>query len=225
MARDTPRRRNPFGIWSPQPKSSMVLAWRSLLSLRAEPWHWQNNPYDALWWVVDATGPLEPEVGSMLKDKGPIQGVLLARSFVELIDPSWIFFKTPFKSTYVNRWLDQRCEQVVGQLHVVPDREAGKRTLLQVQGRRFHLHRWPNLTRYKVHSLALTSTCIKLLAGHQTYEALLLTCPDRVLLDRLLIDCLADQILVYDMPDLPGLLNQAPPSVHPLLQWLRKRFL
>ena len=70
-----------LGVWSPHRDSKSVLAFKSMLGMRAERWLWLNEPDQASWWVVDGTRDNLSELTVNLyreKAQGPVRGVLLA---------------------------------------------------------------------------------------------------------------------------------------------------
>ena len=91
-----------LGVWSPHRDSKSVLAFKSMLGMRAERWLWLNEPDQASWWVVDGTRDNLSELTVNLhreKAQGPVRGVLLAPDWSAVKDPVWVFFKVPELST------------------------------------------------------------------------------------------------------------------------------
>jgi hypothetical protein len=180
-----------LGVWSPHRDSKSVLAFKSMLGMRAERWLWLNEPDQASWWVVDGTRDNLSELTVNLhreKAQGPVRGVLLAPDWSAVKDPVWVFFKVPLQVNQVYRWIDACCPQ--------PSAPVSAEALFAEQ--HIQLLRWPNMTRYNANAtvaqgIELTVACARLLSAPMTYEevrSLLPTEANRTQLDVVLKDAL-----------------------------------
>lgn len=185
-----------LGVWSPHRDSKSVLAFKSMLGMRAERWLWLNEPDQASWWVVDGTRDNLSELTVNLhreKAQGPVRGVLLAPDWSAVKDPVWVFFKVPLQVNQVYRWIDACCPQ--------PSAPVSAEALFAEQ--HIQLLRWPNMTRYNANAtvaqgIELTVACARLLSAPMTYEevrSLLPTEANRTQLDVVLKDALQNGML------------------------------
>ena len=155
-----------FAIWSPHRDSNCINAFKVMLGLRSEHWVWCNDAHDAAWWVVDGTRPDCAALTAALHQERlsfpSLRGAMLAPDWSAVKDPVWTFFKVPLQSNHIFNWIDAN----------QPKRPRLPTTL---DGMRFKLLRWPNMSRYARlvsmnESMKLTLACSRLLKDWASYE-------------------------------------------------------
>ena len=194
---------NRFGIWSPHRNSSSVRAFKAAISLRPENWQWYDDMHQAAWWILDGTQVTPSGLTDALhqqKMNAPIQGAILAPSWIQVEDPAWTFFKIPVNVKLIYGWID-RCLQ---QQEPPP----------VWTGQQFKLSRWPNLTHYSDKNSAtdgvyLALVCARLLEDWTRYEEALAIVRHAPLLDRLLTGTLRDGI-AQSQPAAPAGMSPPP---------------
>jgi hypothetical protein len=165
-----------YAIWSPHRDATSVLVFRSLLSLRNEPWHWVEAPENANWWVLDAERSDASEWFQRLADeqsKRKVASIALAKSSASLPE-QWNFFKLPLKHSLVQQWVQsclnpelpaQQAQKefsdgmnlapdtsditgVIGEETKGKDRFANPSTKVGFEMKKLHLKQWPDMARY-----------------------------------------------------------------------------
>lgn len=188
-------------IWSPHRDSGCVQVCKSLLTMRGEDWLWVQQPEEARWLVIDASRRVEPEWSQLLTEPGVQRfGIALAKSWSELPNASWRFFKLPLLPRDFFPWINQAFG-LPSMAHVsraLPD-EPPLGTVWT--GKLLRLRRWPNLCLYPDPAMRLPELCQQLLTEPLPFETLQAQLQDDATLMRLLDDANRQHILLATSPD------------------------
>jgi hypothetical protein len=173
-----------FALWSPHRESREVIAFRALLDVRSEPWHWVEHADDAQWIVVEARRGVSRDWTRRVQS-GTQVGIALAPRWSDVPDPAWRYLPLPLHPSSAIRWIET-------QLSFPSDRASDSATApARWEGQQLKLSSWPNLARYGEASMSLTIACGQMLRGPIRYENLRVPERDLPALQQLLHDAFA----------------------------------
>jgi len=178
-----------FALWSPHRESREVIAFRALLDVRSEPWHWVEHAEEAQWIVVEATRGISADWTRRVQSGAQV-GIALAPRWSDVPDPAWRYLPLPLHPSTAIRWIET-------QLSFPSDRvsDAGPAPV-RWEGQQLKLSSWPNLARYGEASMSLTIACGQMLRGPVRFESLRVPERDRPALNQLLQDAFAQGRLI-----------------------------
>lgn len=195
------------------------MLWKSLLSFRAEPWHWVEDGESALWHVVDVSRGVDSAWTERLSGQRRIRGIALARQWLEIPAPVWTFFKVPLVTEDVHRWLDSELRVPSSPPAPPPPSRPAAGGANPWLNKRLKLTRWPDVGRYGEDSISLTVACSMMLRDWTPYEELIQIISARTSLQTLLIDATQRGILQVAPEALPEMQAAATPGTEEEGRW------